>query len=182
MRDGDATPTRDEGPPGAALRRLLEATANTPGEDPLRALVRQLAAALAVRCALVTELVGPARARTLAFWLDGRFGQDFAYALDGSPCEQVFAAGECWCPRGVQQQFPRDADLVRLGLASYHGVVLRGRDGRPLGHLAVLDGRPTDPAHAPMWREVLADLGARAAAELERRRGEQRPVNPPPSR
>jgi hypothetical protein len=142
-----------------------------PDDDPLRALVRDLAAALSVRCALVTRLDGPARVRTAAFALDGALAGDFAYDLAGAPCERVFADGELSVPDGVQRRFPADRDLARLDLVSYLGVLLRDRDGAPLGHLAVLDARPLDPERERQARALLTTLAPRAVAILAARRG-----------
>ena len=126
------------------LQAVLEGTSGALGEDFLRALVRHLADALGVQSAMMTELRDAelGLVRTLGFWSGGRFLEDFTYTLAGTPCERVFAGGECFCEHQVQAQFPLDDDLVKLGAESYLGVVLHDRRGRTLGHLAVLDARP----------------------------------------
>ncbi|MCA9661881.1 MAG: STAS domain-containing protein [Myxococcales bacterium] len=157
------------------LQAVLEGTAGALGEDFLRALVRHLADALAVQSAMMTELLDAERGlvRTLGFWSGGRFLKDFTYTLAGTPCERVFAGGECFCERQVQAHFPGDDDLVKLGAESYLGVVLHDRQGRPLGHLAVLDAQPMSPADLEVTRGVLRIFAARAGAELERARIER---------
>lgn len=135
-------------------------------DDPLPALVLDLAAALAVRCALVTRLAGTARVRTIAFALDGVLARDFAYDLAAAPCARVFTDGALFVADGVQQQFPDDPDLARLDLVSYLGVRLHGPDGAPLGHLAILDTRPLDPERERHARALLTALAPRAAQHI----------------
>jgi PAS domain S-box-containing protein len=151
------------------LRRLLEGTARATGEEFLRALVRSLGLALRASHAFVAEL-GAARdrVRTLAVWGRGSFQDNFEYALDGTPCEEVVRGDLCHFARGVRERFPRDALLVELGVESYLGVPLLDEAGQVLGHLAVLDSRPMEGE--PRRVAIFRVFAARAAAELERMR------------
>ena len=150
-----------------ALREILRAPATDAGF--LRAAVRGLAQAFDVRYGFVSTFLGDGRLRTLAFWAGDDFGDDFEYALEGSPCGQVTAtASECHYPDHVAEQFPRDAVLGALGIESYFGVPLHDSSGEATGILAVLDVRPMEPA--PELRDLLRLVAARAAAEIERRR------------
>lgn len=153
-----------------ALQAVLEGTSGALGEDFLRALVRHLADALGVQSAIMTELKDAERGvvGTLGLWSRGQFLADITYPLAGTPCERVFAGGECFCERRVQSIFPEDGDLVKLDAESYLGVILRDRRGRPLGHLAVLDANPMSPADLEVTRGILRIFAARAGAELER--------------
>ena len=152
------------------LVSLVEGTASTIGSDFFRTLVRHLAAATRVRCALVAECVEPARThvRTMAFWAGGSRQPDFEYGLSGTPCEEVLA-GELRChPRGVRSLFPADADLARLDAEGYMGVPLVDSRGAVLGHLAVVHDAPLEDLLKK--ERILRIFAARAAAELERRR------------
>ena len=82
--------------------------------------------------------------------------------------------GLCHHPHGVREQFPGDRLLVDLGIESYLGVPLLDGDGRVLGHLAVFDERPMPPEPRRLF--IFRIFAARAAAELERLRAEQRLV------
>ena len=129
------------------------------------ALVAGVAGELGVLGALVTR-VEAGRVRTIAVWIGGRVWKNFSYSLDGAPCERVFEQGEYWCARGVQAEFPRDVDLVRLNIEGYLGVVVRDGEGRVLGHLAVLDDRAIAPERLAVWRAVLVGCAARAGGAL----------------
>ena len=67
----------------ARLRAVLEAITGTTGSDFFAALVRDLATALEVRYAFVSECVGPEKTevRTLAFWSGDDFGENFQYSM-----------------------------------------------------------------------------------------------------
>jgi hypothetical protein len=84
-------------PSGDANRRLVEAqraeqllhaviqgTAATTGTQFFRSLVKHLAEGLRVRFAFVAECLPNLRARSVAFFQDNDFGQDFEYVLPGS--------------------------------------------------------------------------------------------------
>ncbi len=64
------------------LQALVAGTAATTGDQFFRALVRNLATALQVRCAFVAEFAAvETRVRTLAFWNDADFLDNFEYDL-----------------------------------------------------------------------------------------------------
>jgi hypothetical protein len=72
------------------LRSLLEGTASATGESFFRVLVEQLGRVLGVAGAWVTELDAASRRMTSrAFWLNGRFVDEYVYLLEGTPCAPV---------------------------------------------------------------------------------------------
>ena len=71
-------PVPDE---AGAIRLILEGTSDRTGTEFFRALVRALAEALGTYGAWVTELQPEdRRLRAYAFWLGGRWVDDYAYA------------------------------------------------------------------------------------------------------
>jgi predicted ATPase len=149
------------------LRSVVEGTASVTGDDFFRSLVRHLASALGVRYAFVTQcLADNTRARMLAFWNGGDFGECTEYDAGTTPCKTVLDGGTAFYPRQIQALFPEDADLVALSAESYVGVPMFGAGGRVIGHLAVLDVGPM--ADSQQRTSVLRIFAARAAAELER--------------
>jgi PAS domain S-box-containing protein len=156
----------------AALRQIVEGTARETGEQFFYALVKHLAKALDVLSALVTIWHGEARVRAVACWLGDRF-VPYEYDLAGSPCERVFRERRLvhiW--DGVADLFPKDPDLKPIGAVSYMGVPLLDVDGTILGHLAIVDKRPLPP-DAQVFA-LFRIFAARAAAELQRIRAEER--------
>jgi PAS domain S-box-containing protein len=156
-----------------ALRAIVEGTATATGTEFFYALVRELAQALNVRYAFVSELLeSKARVRTLAFWFDGKFIDNIEYDLEGSPCEVVIRGETVYYTSRVYEMFPREKELTELGIESYFGVPLVAESGQEmLGHLAVLHDQPMVKEFRGM--ALLRIFAARARAELERKRAEQ---------
>jgi PAS domain S-box-containing protein len=154
-----------------ALRTIVAATASVTDQDFFRSFVSHLSPAMGVRYAFVGELLeGKIElVRTLAVWTGNEYGENMSYEIHGTPCERVLREGvPCFCPQGVQQQFPTDAFLATIGAESYHGLPLLDRGGRVLGLLAVLHDQPF--SLLPGMEEMLIVCAARAGVELERKR------------
>ncbi len=156
-----------------ALRLIVEGTASSTGMEFFRSCVRYLAQVLQVHYAVVTEFAdeGKTKVRTLAFWMGEGFGGNVEYNLAGTPCDNVLAGMICHYPKGVQQLFPQDQDLVDLGVESYWGSPLTTSAGEVLGHLAVLDLKPM--VYNPGKEMILQIFAARTGAEVERQLAEQ---------
>jgi len=150
------------------LRQLTEGTAAASGAEFMQTLVRSLAEALEARYAFVGELGGPHRdrVRVVSFWNVLEHVEPFEYPLEGTPCSVAIEEAECFYPQGVQDRFPLDDALVRLGVNCYLGVRLHSGKGEPLGLLTVMDPRPI--RHEETARSVVRIFAARAGVELER--------------
>ena len=157
----------------AALQLIVQGTASETGEGFFRALVENLARAMEVRGAWVTEfLAEERRLRALAFWLGGQWIQNYETPIDGTPCQQVIENQRLLhFPERILELFPEEANLRRMGAVSYMGVPLQDLDGSVLGHMAIMDVRPMpeDPVRLTLF-EIFA---GRAAAELRRLRAER---------
>ncbi len=146
----------------AALRAIVEGTAQSTGEAFFRLLVRNLSVATGVPNAFVAEFANTkARVRSLAFWTNGQFIENQEWELAGTPCEDVVRGGLCHHPSGVWKQFPKEE-----GVESYLGVPLLDAEGGVLGHLAIFDQRQMPPE--PRLLYTFRIFAARAAAELGR--------------
>jgi PAS domain S-box-containing protein len=158
----------------AALRIILEGTATQTGEEFFSALVKHLATTLGTRLAWVTEYLPDCRRlRTLAFYVDGDWVDEWEYDIDGTPCEAVVESGGLvHYPDDIMALFPNDPDLTAFNAVSYMGLPLMDLDGTFLGHLAVMDSvpMPENPRGLALVR-IFAD---RAAAELRRLRAESK--------
>lgn len=155
-----------------ALRIIMEGTASETGEKFFRALVENLAKILEIKGAWVTEYHKEDRhLNSLAFWLDGRFVDEYYYEISGTPCEPVVEDKKLiHVHENVIELYPHDPDLKPFGAVSYLGVPLLDVDGSVLGHLAVLDSKPL-PEES--WiHSVFGIFASRASAELQRIRVE----------
>jgi PAS domain S-box-containing protein len=148
------------------IRAITEGTSAVTGNEFFRSLVRHLAAALQLRYAFVAECLPEDRARSLAFWRDGKLAENFEYDLKGTPCLNVVAGQACFHPDRLQHLFPQDTALVALQAESYHGVPVLDSTHRIVGHLVVMDDHPM--REDPLRLAVLQTFAARAGVEIER--------------
>ena len=148
------------------IRSIMEGTSAVTGREFFRSLVQHLAKALQLRYAFVAECLPNERAQALAFWCDGKFGDNFEYDLKGTPCWNVVGGEACFHPERLMQLFPKDTGLVTLRAESYHGVPVLDSTHHIVGHLVVMDVRPMQ--EDPLRLAVLETFAARAGAELER--------------
>jgi PAS domain S-box-containing protein len=156
-----------------ALRAVVEGTAGGTGQEFFHSLVRHLAEAIDVRYAVVAEFPkAPPHVRTLAFWERDRVVANFEYDFTGTPCAEIVRGGLVHYPTGVSKLFPHAAPLVERGIDSYVAVPFFDRSGNIVGHLAAFDERPM-PAE-PRRLFLFRIFAARAMAEMERMRAEQR--------
>ena len=148
---------------GALLRAITEGTAAATGDKFFRSLVEHAATALEVRFCFVAECLPNRRARSLAWWLDGKLGENFEYALPGTPCMHVAEGRTCHYPDRIPELFPEDTAMIQLGTVSYLGVPLRDSGQRVIGHLVVFDDKPM-PSE-PLALSVMETFAARAVAD-----------------
>jgi two-component system, NarL family, sensor histidine kinase UhpB len=158
------------------FQNLVQGTAAATGEAFFDRFIEQIALALGVRFALVTELAGgdPTQLRSLSCWHKAIAPGVFEYRVSGTPCEVVLKDDHAYFPEGVQKLFPDDAELKTVDGESYLGIALKGKAGKTVGHLCIVHDRPL--MDAAMARSVMTIFGARAAAELERMHVEQEMV------
>jgi len=156
----------------SALRIIMEGTASETGENFFKALVENLAKVLNIKGAWVTEYKKENRQlNSLAFWLGGKWVDEYNYDISGTPCEPVVEDKELiHIAENLVELYPDDPDLEPQGAVSYIGVPLLDIDGCVLGHLAVFD---TKPLPEESWvNSVFRIFAARASAELQRLRAE----------
>jgi PAS domain S-box-containing protein len=156
-----------------ALRIVMEGTASETGENFFKALVENLAKVLNIKGAWVTEYDKENRKlNSLAFWLGGKWVDEYNYDISGTPCEPVVEDKELiHIAENLVELYPDDPDLEPLDAVSYIGVPLLDLGGCVLGHLAVFD---TKPLPEESWvNSVFNIFAARASAELQRIRAEE---------
>lgn len=169
---GTATDISDRRRAEEALQSLVAGTASVVGEKFFPALVREIASALEVRYALVTELVGKKgnKLRVISIWGNPALEEIGEYDLDKTACEKVMKEGMRYYPDKVRELFPEDRNLAAMRAKSYLGARLLDTSGEPIGHICVVhDETIGDGGRA---QSILSIFAARAAAELERQRVE----------
>ena len=148
------------------LIQAAEGLSSVSGDDFYQALMRSLSSILGTRDNLVCYCVGdpPTRARTLAYYSNGKFFENFEYDLAGTSCGAVIDRREIvYAPTGVCDVWPLEKEFDR---DSYIGVPMFDSAGKIIGHFACMDGKPMrqDLPHLALFKI----FSVRAAAELER--------------
>ncbi len=156
----------------AALRAIVEGVEAETGDEFFPSLVQNLAAALRVQYAFVSEFSEDRlRFRTRAVWGHGNFLPPFEIPVAGTPCEAVLNGQMAHHPERLQVLFPEDKGLVTWGAESYCGVPLLDSSGTCVGHLAIMDDKPM--LDGPRGLAIMRIFAVRARAEIERLRVEQ---------
>lgn len=155
-----------------ALLTMAEDVGSTTGEEMFRSLVECLATSLNVDFALVGEFAGGRQEplHTIAVYEKGRIAENFECGLTGTAFTTVAKRKLYAHPEKVQESFPEDVWLRKMGVESSVGIPLCDSGGKILGVLAALHSRQMP--NMDFAKSMLHLFGVRAAAELERKRVE----------
>ena len=154
-----------------ALRSIVQGTATQTGEAFFRACVKHLALALDVPYAVIAEVINDGNqkvGKTLAFWNDSDFGENFHYNLVGTPCFNVVQTRRTRrYNHSVQELFPDKNILISLSAESYVGIPVLSPSGNFLGYISVVNTKPMEQ-DLELQAFILEIFAARAGAEMER--------------
>ncbi len=139
------------------------------GQQLFDELIRSAAETLEVEYALISLLdeSSSGGARTIAFYDNGKIGDNFHYRLEGTPCENVIGKEFRFFASDVRQRFP-DPHVRALQIHGYAGVPLFDSRGNALGLVAVMSPRPIHDEQ--LFESILRIFAERVAAEVERAR------------
>jgi PAS domain S-box-containing protein len=166
-----AARTRDLARTGVVLQQIVEGVESKIGEQFFPSLVQQLATALGVDYAYVSELSEDgATFRSRAGWGKGQSLPQFDVPAHG-PCETVLTRKCVHHPDQLRELYPHVQLIQEIGVESYCGVPIVDASDRVIGHLAIMDSKPMfDHVRAT---SILGIFATRAAAEFERLRFER---------
>jgi diguanylate cyclase (GGDEF)-like protein len=125
------------------LKKLSTAMNNE--QSIYHAAATAIAQHLPWRWVAITRFKSRNTLEVLAF-LDNRQAlQNYEYDLVGTPCENVFDTSRFTMFTDVGKAFPNYQALQALGAQTYAGLIFRGSDNTPLGHIMVMhDQRDVD--------------------------------------
>lgn len=154
------------------LRFIAQGEWLNSGEIFLNALVRYLGQMLHVDYVIIDKVAADSTyAETVALYAKGEVVPNMRYRLQGTPCANVMDGNLCSYPENVQGQFPEDGLLVEMQAESYAGLPLWDTNGKVIGLIAVLDGKPMGDEN--QVKSILQLVATSAAAELKRSQMEQ---------
>ncbi len=156
---------------GTILRQILEGLEARVGEQFFSSLVQQLAAALGVDYAYISELNEACdRFCSKAGWGKGQPLPQFDVPAQG-PCETVLTRQCVHHSDQLRALYPQVPIIQEMKAESYCGVPIVDSSDRVVGHLAIMDSKPM-PDHVRAL-SILGIFAMRAAAEFDRLRYEQ---------
>lgn len=166
-----AARTRDLAQTGLVLRQIVEGVESKIGEQFFPSLVQQLATALGVDYAYVSELREDGISfRSRAGWGKGQPLPQFDVPAHG-PCETVLTRKCVHHPDQLRELYPHVQLIQDIGAESYCGVPIVDGSDRVIGHLAIMDSKPM--LDHVRTTSILGIFAMRAAAEFERLRFER---------
>jgi diguanylate cyclase (GGDEF)-like protein len=155
-----------------AFHSIVEGTSSQLGDDFFRSLVSNLASALPVGKAYVSEMIGvnSSECSILAGWDNGDFVSNKNFNIKNTPFEEVIAGMVSFNSDSGDDIFNGNSFLGAQNVKSYAAVPCFDSHLRINGHLSVMDDKPMLDKHRTL--SVLKIFAARAGAELERKRNE----------
>ncbi len=110
------------------------------------------------------------RIKTYAVWAGDRFVDNFEYALEGTPCQDVIDLKVELIGENAAERYPEDKLLSDMGVESYFGAPLISPNGLMMGLISVMDTKPMRPD--PGIKPILKIFSNRIALEMQRKREE----------
>jgi len=155
-----------------AFRSILEGTSSQLGDDFFRSLVSNLASALPVCKAYVSEMIGgnSLECSILAGWDNGEFVRNKMFNVKNTPFEDVIAGMVTFNSDSDHEMFKGQTFSNGQKIRGYAAVPCFDSHLRINGHLSVMDEKPMLNKHRTL--SVLKIFAARAGAELERKKNE----------
>ncbi len=156
-----------------AFRSIVQGISSFTGNDFFQSLVRNLATALPVRCAFVSEILdySKSRCRVIAGCNGFENIENFEFDLLNTPFEDMLAGLFSYYPDYVQEIFPNEEIFKKFRANSFAGVPFFDSNSKVIGHLSVLDDRPIEDKNRTS--SILQIFASRAGAELERKRADE---------
>lgn len=154
-----------------AQERLLQCARAT-GPAYFDALVAAISQTLGAQRVYVAEIVGENHnaLRTLAGCINGSLVDEPDYVPKDTPCVEVIQGAVKYVPTGLLRLYPQAEFFALHGIDSYVGIPLYASNGEIIGIIDVLHDKPLPEELRPL--EIVEIFASRAAAELQRIRGE----------
>jgi PAS domain S-box-containing protein len=150
-----------------SIREINTAIALSPSIKFFDTLVEEIAQVFDVSYVAIGELDESSRhVHCKAFWSNGNL-KSHEYVVENSPCEVVYKTGKkLLIQEYLQDRFPMDSELEKLGVTSYFGLPLYSTNGKVAGNLVMMDNKPFK--NLANKEDLLAVYSFRIGAEMER--------------
>lgn len=157
-----------------AIRRIAAGVSTETGERFFQHLVQSLAELFGAEHAFlgVVDENDARSVQAIAVCAHGQVAPKFRYFVGGTPCAEVLAQTAYCFAQDVRWHFPGDARLAEWRAQGYIGAPLLDGHGKPIGLIAIVECKRLEQIES--MRDILDIYAARASAELQRLRAEER--------
>ena len=155
------------------LKHIGIGVSSSTGKEFVRSLVKQLSKALQTDFAFIVEKITRGEEESVCSMLiaeEDQIRTKQNYKLTNTACEDALKKGFRIYKNGVRTEFPSDDVLRELGAESFVALPLIDHSGKSVGIMGVIHRKPLEDAE--IAESTLKIFGARAAAEIERKRFE----------
>ena len=151
----------------ALMKMAASVSASANGQFFIQ-LVTNMTEALDAQAGFICQTLAedPLTSRTVAAIVDGEIMDNYNFAIEGTPCENLIKQAEWNLSAGFHQDYPNAAKLAHCGAEAYVGRRLENSSGERIGHLFILFKEPIEATDFAF--SALQIFATRAAAELER--------------
>ena len=156
------------------INELFNIPSTKIGEEYIKELAKRISKLLGVKYVMVgrPSPSDPEIIQLDTLWAGDRFGDNFEYHLQGTPCLEVVSDERiCLFDRDVAKLFPRDLLLGEMCIESYGGAPVKAADGKIIGLLVTLD--ENSMKNRELVHAVLESCSGRLGAEYSRMKTEQ---------
>jgi PAS domain S-box-containing protein len=149
------------------LEVVTKSTLGVKGDVFFKTLVNCMAAALNVRCALVSKItdINNASSRTVAVWAKDHFEDNIDVLMSDAASYDVLSGSIAYFPEKVKELFPKRTFYAEQNIESYLALPFNNSNGEIIGFLAIMDDKPLIGIHK--IRHTLGLFAMRTGAELE---------------
>jgi len=117
------------------------------GEDIYQATASAIHRATGWRWVSITRFQDQ-NVEVLAHWDTDGLSDTFSFEIAGTPCEMMARSERYTLFSDVSKAFPENAALQQMGASTYAGLIYRGGNQQPVGHImAMHDQRDVDYRH-----------------------------------
>ncbi len=160
----------------SSILNIAESVSGEIGDAYFSRLTEQLTKTLDVDCCVIGEIDenNPDRCIIAATYTrDSGYPEFKAFQLDGTPAGEAVSRNESLvCVDNVTQKYPEDKNLAEFQAQGFAATPLTTADDQTVGIIMVLTHKELEESE--VQKPILQIFANRAAAEIERRRYEQR--------
>ncbi len=155
------------------LATLIKNTSKLTGEPYLKQLTELLANAFETKYCYIARIQenDKFQAETVKFWSGNGEKNNIIFNYNETPCANVLNGYITFYPQNLQEMFPGDQLIAKMGIESFIGAPIYDSHEKPMGMLVLMDDKPMQ--EMPNSRYILSIFASRAGAELERINAEE---------